>query len=179
MKRRWLSTPALLGTLLLGPLMHAGMYAQTEERQAVTGTGAVHGTDGYRILNGTVGQGIIGSIAGEHEAMGQGFWYAPRSSDITSVAGNLPPETSLSTLSAFPNPFTSSTRIALHIPHTDRVSLILYDLLGHPLHTLIDGEEREGPIDIDLSAHDLPSGQYTLVLQTGNSRQELTLVIVK
>ena len=44
-----------------------------------------------------------------------------------------------------PNPFSSTTEIAFHLPHAGRASLRVYDVAGHVVATLLDRDLSAGP----------------------------------
>jgi hypothetical protein len=58
----------------------------------------------------------------------------------------------------FPNPFNPSTSISFALAHDARVSLRIYDLLGHEIATLIDGVLNSGFHTIQWHPDDLASG---------------------
>lgn len=60
----------------------------------------------------------------------------------------------------FPNPFNPSTVIRYQLPRSSRVSLIVYDLLGQQIATLVNGEQSPGSYSVEFSGEKLPSGIY-------------------
>lgn len=166
---------------LLGALLFAAPQAQSQDvvRSAVVGSGAVAVSDGSYRVNGTIGQGAIGVVrlAGANVAE-QGFWHtlpAARTTGVESpTAGG-----SLLALQSSPNPFVESAQLTLNIPDARHVSLVLYDLLGQPVRTLLDAPQPQGPLTLTLAADDLPSGRYTAVLKAGNEQRTLSLTLVK
>ncbi len=51
-------------------------------------------------------------------------------------------------ISAAPNPFDHGTRISYQVPHPGNVSLIVYDIAGRPVHSLVSGLSEPGRFDI-------------------------------
>ena len=60
----------------------------------------------------------------------------------------------------YPNPFNPETSIEYSIPAPGEVTLVVYDVLGRAVSTLVKGVQSEGKHTIRFSAADLPSGIY-------------------
>lgn|GEM_PF-6006722 len=77
-----------------------------------------------------------------------------------------------------PNPFTLSTIVSFEIPEAGHVHLIVYDMLGRPVKTPVDGYRAPGSYEILLDASDLPSGTYItrLVTEQGTATHFLSVV---
>lgn len=166
---------------LLGALCLTAPQAQSQStaQTTVVGSGAVAAANSSYRVNGTIGQGAIGTVRLNNTSTAeQGFWYTQPAARTTNVEA---PTTgaSLLTLQSTPNPFAESTQLTLNIPQAGHVSLMLYDLLGQPVRTLLDAPQPEGPLTLNVPAGDLPSGRYTAVLKTGNRQTTLSLTLVK
>jgi FlgD Ig-like domain len=48
----------------------------------------------------------------------------------------------------FPNPFNPSTTIRYHISNREKVSLVLYDITGREVKTLVNSEQEAGTHDV-------------------------------
>ncbi len=62
-----------------------------------------------------------------------------------------------------PNPFNSVTQIACHLSSPGPVRLVIYNLLGQPVRTLVDQFQAAGTYEVQWGARDqqgvsLPSG---------------------
>ena len=64
--------------------------------------------------------------------------------------GNLPKEYSLS--QNYPNPFNPTTNIKFNLPQQSHVRLVVYDILGNEVATLINGTMEAGNHQIDFNA---------------------------
>jgi len=109
----------------------------------------------------------------------RGFFRRPIS-EVTSVKMNstiFPSEFNLA--QNYPNPFNASTNIKYTIPKGSYVKIVVYDILGRKLKTLINGEKSEGTFIIQLSANDLSSGVYYYQLQTKEFIQTKKLILIK
>jgi mannan endo-1,4-beta-mannosidase len=79
----------------------------------------------------------------------------------------------------FPNPFNPGTTIRFSIPEAMHVRIILYDLLGRKIRTLVDEETTAGVHDIPVSADRLSGGVYYYRLAAGNYSAARAMVVVK
>ncbi len=64
------------------------------------------------------------------------------------------------TLSAYPNPFNPTTMIAFDLPKAARASLVVYDLNGRLVRTLLDEQMSGGHHEFGFDGATLPSGIY-------------------
>ena len=67
-------------------------------------------------------------------------WSGPFLVSNCSPAPVLPAEAAVALHSAFPNPFNPSTTIAFNVKSASDVKLKIYDVAGHLVRTLIDGQ---------------------------------------
>jgi hypothetical protein len=72
----------------------------------------------------------------------------------------------------YPNPFNPSTTISYTITRSGFVSLIVYDVLGVKVQTLVNENQRAGDHSILFDANQLSSGIYFYTLQAGNGFAE-------
>lgn len=86
----------------------------------------------------------------------------------------------------YPNPFNSLTTIGYELPAGEhRVLLIIYDVLGHAVKTLVRVENQSaGSYRVtwdgtDEAANAVPSGVYFYQLQTGNKTSVRKMVLIE
>jgi hypothetical protein len=79
----------------------------------------------------------------------------------------------------YPNPFNPVTRINYDIPANENVKLVLYDMLGREVKTLVDKFHSAGRYSLTLNAEDLTSGVYFYKIFAGNFFDSKKLVLVK
>ncbi|MEJ2615563.1 MAG: T9SS type A sorting domain-containing protein, partial [Ignavibacteriaceae bacterium] len=60
----------------------------------------------------------------------------------------------------YPNPFNPETKIEFTLKTSGKIKLLVYDILGDKIATLIDGYEKNGFHSINFNASDLCSGVY-------------------
>jgi subtilisin-like proprotein convertase family protein len=80
----------------------------------------------------------------------------------------------------YPNPFNSSTRISFTLRRKSDVRIILYDVLGREVKSLVNGKLNEGRFDIYLNANDLASGVYFYTMYIdGNFFNTKKMILIK
>lgn len=79
----------------------------------------------------------------------------------------------------YPNPFNPSTEIKFSIPMSEKVKLIVYDLLGREVATLVNTELQAGEYKLNFSADNLPSGIYLYKLTAGNFSDTKKMTLIK
>ena len=83
----------------------------------------------------------------------------------------------------YPNPFNPSTVIKYSIPQSSNVSLVIYDLLGNEVTTLINKEQNAGNYEINFNPSvvngGLSSGVYFYTLKAGTSSITKKLIYLK
>jgi hypothetical protein len=79
----------------------------------------------------------------------------------------------------YPNPFNPSTTISYDLPVRSRVKLVIYNLLGQEVATLVNGEQEPGRYNVKFDASGLPSGVYFYTLQTPYFTKTNKMVLVK
>ena len=79
----------------------------------------------------------------------------------------------------YPNSFNPTTTIRYDIPKRSLVTLVVYDVLGRRVETLVDGEKQPGHYEVIFNASRLPSGVYFYRLQAGSFSETRKLAFVK
>ena len=70
----------------------------------------------------------------------------------------------------YPNPFNPSTNIEFSLNDATDVKLIIYNVLGEKISTLLNNNLQRGNYTIKFNAGDLPSGIYFYELRTNDNR---------
>lgn len=79
----------------------------------------------------------------------------------------------------YPNPFNPSTVISYQIPSTSDVKLVVYDMLGREVATLVDQRQNAGRYQAAFNAAGLASGMYFYRLQAGSFVETKKMMLVK
>ena len=79
----------------------------------------------------------------------------------------------------YPNPFNPTTTISYDLPERSRVKLVIYNILGQEVATLVNGEQEPGRYSVKFDASGLPSGIYFYRLQAGNFIEQKKMILIK
>ncbi len=84
----------------------------------------------------------------------------------------------------YPNPFNPETRIRYTVPidekrKTKEVSLIIYDILGNQVRTLVNEQKEPGYYEVDFNAVSFASGVYIYRLQAGSYVSTKKMMVLK
>lgn len=79
----------------------------------------------------------------------------------------------------YPNPFNARTTITFTLPHEERVTLSVYNLLGQRVTDLLDGKMGAGAHKIIWQADRVPSGLYFCILKAGAFSQTQRMLLLK
>ncbi len=100
-------------------------------------------------------------------------------SDVADVASHelLPDEFILS--QNYPNPFNPETILRYELPVSSLVRLVVYDLMGREVATLVNEEKPAGWYSVTWNAKGFSSGIYFICLRSGNTMQWKKMVLLK
>jgi hypothetical protein len=79
----------------------------------------------------------------------------------------------------YPNPFNPSTTINFALPKASEVHLVVYDLLGRVVTTLVNGNLNAGYHKINFNAANLASGVYFYSIKAGDFTSVKKLMLLK
>jgi len=84
----------------------------------------------------------------------------------------------------YPNPFNPSTKIKFSIPsvetgHAPSVQLIVYDILGNEVATLVNEEKPQGIYEVEFDASMYSSGVYFYQLRAGSFISVKKMILLK
>ncbi|MFA3784011.1 T9SS type A sorting domain-containing protein, partial [Melioribacteraceae bacterium 4301-Me] len=86
--------------------------------------------------------------------------------------------TSFSLSQNYPNPFNPTTTIRFSLPKSSKVKLIVFDVLGKEIATLVNGELDQGEHSVVFNAQNLPSGVYLYKLTAGDFVQTRKMLLL-
>jgi hypothetical protein len=96
---------------------------------------------------------------------------------ITKISKEIPNNFFLS--QNYPNPFNPTTAIEFDIPKTAYTKLIVNDLLGREVETLVNEELKAGSYKVNFNGDRLSSGVYYYKLSSANFSETKKLVLIK
>lgn len=131
-------------------------------------------------LNQFAGQGIF--IAFKHmDQNGDGIFIDDVSVERIGPSGitklnNVPAEYKLS--QNYPNPFNPVTKIKFSIVNSERVKLIIFDVMGREVQTLVNEKLQSGSYETSFDGSMLSSGVYfyKLISESFTDTKKLTLL---
>ena len=111
---------------------------------------------------------------------GNGIWQRSLYQNPLGITGNgneIPKEFKLE--QNYPNPFNPSTKINYSVPKSGFVTLIIYDMLGKEVSTLVNEGKNPGSYTIVFNGNNLSSGIYFYRLSSGKFTDTRKLVLIK
>ncbi len=99
-----------------------------------------------------------------------------------SVSVEIPSEFSLS--QNYPNPFNPSTTISFSIPQKSPVKLVVYDILGNEIKTILNNEKDAGSYHVKWNGfndngNSVAAGIYIYRIKAGDFVQEKKMMLIK
>ncbi len=96
---------------------------------------------------------------------------------ITLTSNEVPDKFSLS--QNYPNPFNPATNIKFQIPRAGFVKLIIFDVLGKEVQTLVNQQLSTGTYEADFNGSSLPSGVYYYKVEAESYTETKKMVLIK
>jgi hypothetical protein len=132
-------------------------------------------------------------IAGVTDSSNRSHFFTTKYSQLIGIhpiSSSLPKEFRL--FQNYPNPFNPSTKIKFQIPLNKAkpgsdvggerglsVRLIVYDILGRDIATLVNERLKPGTYEVEWEASNFPSGVYFYKLQAESFKQTKRMVLIK
>jgi hypothetical protein len=82
-------------------------------------------------------------------------------------------------LQNYPNPFNPVTKIRFSIPAQEKVKLVVYDIVGRLICTLVETELNKGTYSVDFNSTGISSGIYFYKIQAGSYTRIRKMAVVK
>ena len=79
----------------------------------------------------------------------------------------------------YPNPFNASARIYYSLDRSTSVRLVINDILGRQVATLVDGEQAMGSYSVIWDASNIASGTYFVLLEAGKDVRTVKMTLLK
>jgi len=134
-------------------------------------------------------QSIIPTTEIDLSLLGGGIFFLPGLQskiidDITDVNDDYSVPAEFELFQNFPNPFNPSTKIRFTIPNVVsgfglRTTLVVFDILGNEIITLINEELPAGEYDFTFDASEFSSGIYFYMLKAGSFIITKKMVLIR
>ena len=98
---------------------------------------------------------------------------------VSAVAGRTMSPTGFELSQNYPNPFNPATVIKYRLPASAGVRLVVYDILGREVSTLVNERQNPGSYEVHFNGRGLASGVYLYRLQAGQFVETKKLVLLK
>ena len=82
-------------------------------------------------------------------------------------------------LKVFPNPFNSTVEIPYYIPYDAKVSMAIYDIMGHQIAQLVDDSKEAGNHTTEWNGENTSSGIYFVRLKVGDQTIVKRAILMK
>lgn len=79
----------------------------------------------------------------------------------------------------YPNPFNPVTKIKYQVPSSETVKLVLYDVLGREVKTLVNSKLNAGIYEYELDASSISSGVYFYRIEAGKYTDVKKMMLIK
>ncbi|MCX6157435.1 MAG: T9SS type A sorting domain-containing protein [Ignavibacteriae bacterium] len=110
---------------------------------------------------------------------GLDLWRRPLSEiiGIQNISSEIPLKYSLS--QNYPNPFNPTTNLKFDVPRAGDVKIVVYDLMGREVQTLVNESLKPGTYEISFDGSLLNSGVYFYMITAGNYSESKRMLLIK
>lgn len=109
--------------------------------------------------------------------IGWGLRFNGAVQNIEPISNNVPGQYQL--YQNYPNPFNPVTNIRFDLPKASNVKLVVYDILGREVKTLINEFQNAGSYEFKFDASNIASGTYFYRIEAGDFMEIKKMVLVK
>jgi hypothetical protein len=96
---------------------------------------------------------------------------------IKNISSEIPSSYSLQ--QNYPNPFNNTSNLKFQIVNTGDVKLVVYDIMGREVQTLVNEQLSPGTYEVTFDASMLPSGIYFYRLTSGDFSETRKMILIK
>ena len=79
----------------------------------------------------------------------------------------------------FPNPFNPTTKIKYSIPQDGLVSIIIFDIMGRKITSLVNENKKAGNYEVYFNGNGLSSGVYFCKMNSGDFTNSIKMLLIK
>ena len=152
---------ALPQTVSLALLLVAGVatFAHGQSVRGVLGNGGASASNGAIVLQGTVGQPVVGLSIGGGVQLGHGFW-SYSAAPALGVSGPPGARARIALGPASPSPARGTVRFAMTLPNAGLVELAVFDAAGRRVGGSSSRSLAAGSYRLDWSSPESGPGVY-------------------
>jgi len=170
---------------MLGVMLSvSSLFSQYQITKCIFGNGSDRASNESYSICTSIGQPLIGQSKNTSYTCKVGFWI--RSSEITNADEKQLNQISKSCLlfQNYPNPFNPMTTIEYELPKSAHVRLVIYDLAGRRVRTLVDTKKQAGHFQTTWDGTDeldtpVATGMYICRMKTKDNVKVIKLSLVK
>jgi len=96
---------------------------------------------------------------------------------INQISTIIPDQFSIS--QNYPNPFNPTTKIKFELKNSGNVKLVVYDMIGKEVATLVDENLNAGSYETEFDGSGLTSGVYFYKIETNNNNEVKKMTLLK
>jgi hypothetical protein len=104
-------------------------------------------------------------------------FYMLSADRLTAMEDQLPSQSGIVTVAAYPNPFSSVTDVAFELENPTRARIAVYNIAGQEIAELANRSFSSGKHSVRWNAGDQPAGLYFLRMETGLGHRTEKLVL--
>ena len=130
------------------------------------------------------GDWTVFTTDGVDTTMSDHVWHITLdASGLLSIDGQMLPE-EFALYQNYPNPFNPKTAIRYDLPESGEVSIMIYDIMGREIRSLVSGHQDAGFRIVNWDATNdygqaISAGMYIYVIQAGDFRMTKKMVLLK
>jgi len=79
----------------------------------------------------------------------------------------------------YPNPFNPSTNIVYNVPINGKVSIIVYDIMGREVVTLVNENKNSGNYEVEFNGSGLSTGVYFCKMSSAGFTSSIKMLLIK
>jgi len=130
-----------------------------------------------KCINDTVKIFVPGGYNGTATNVFQVIGCGPSITGNSTILSTTPKSYSLS--QNYPNPFNPTTKISFSLPKNSDVKLVVFDILGKEVATLVNDYRTAGTHQVEFNASNLASGVYLYRIEAGEFRDVKRMMLIK
>lgn len=160
-----------------------GIYLSTNSGQnwnlEVSTSAEMFSYDYKKITNDSIDIWCVGSTGGSSGYIGKLYKARIKYNivGINNIINEVPKENKL--FQNYPNPFNPATSIKYQVEGLKFVNLIVYDLLGKEVATLVNEKQSAGEYEVKFDGSNLASGIYFYKLSAGDFTEVKRMTLIK